>query len=77
MAPGWEACWGCFLVFFHMKVYCVFSLESPHRGCTCCSSLNYHTFRKNIKMTNFVFVVIEKTPITCFLNVQDFIYKDK
>ena len=21
-----------FLIFFNMKVYCVFSLESPHRG---------------------------------------------
>ena len=21
-----------FSIFFHMKVYCVFSLESPHRG---------------------------------------------
>ena len=23
---------GIFFIFFNMKVYCVFSLESPHRG---------------------------------------------
>ena len=23
---------GIFSIFFHMKVYCVLSLESPHRG---------------------------------------------
>ena len=28
IAPGQEA----FSIFFNMKVFCVFSLESPHRG---------------------------------------------
>lgn len=28
-------------------------------------------------MTNFVWVVIERTPITCFSNVLDLLYKDK
>ena len=41
-----------FLIFFNMKVYCVFSLESPHRGdsneCT-----QYTIFSMNLK--NFLY----------------------
>ena len=32
IAPGQEAKLGSFSLFFNMKVYCVFSLESPHRS---------------------------------------------
>ena len=32
IAPGQEAQYGYFSIFIYMKVYCVFSLESPHRG---------------------------------------------
>ena len=31
-APGQEAKRDIFSIFFNMKVYCVFILESPHRG---------------------------------------------
>ena len=32
IAPGQEANRNIFSIFINMKVYCVFSLESPHRG---------------------------------------------
>ena len=32
IVPGHAAKYGYFSIFFNMKVYCVFSLESPHRG---------------------------------------------
>ena len=32
IAPGQETNRNVFPIFFNMKVYCVFSLESPHRG---------------------------------------------
>ena len=32
IAPGQEAFWDIFSIFCNMKVFCVFSLESPHRG---------------------------------------------
>ena len=32
IAPGQEANRNIFSIFINIKVYCVFSLESPHRG---------------------------------------------
>ena len=31
-APSQEAKWDIFSTFFNLKVCCVFSIESPHRG---------------------------------------------
>ena len=37
-----------FSIFFHMKVYCMFSLESPHRGD--CNQYTQYTFFNITKM---------------------------
>ena len=45
-----------FLIFFNMKVYCVFSLESPYQG----DSNEYRSFAKKWRAKNrFNFIITE------------------
>ena len=50
IAPGQELKRNIFLIFFNMKVRCVFSLESPHRGDSN-EYTQYTTFIMNKKNT--------------------------
>ena len=41
---------GIFSVFFNMKVYCVFSLESPHRGDSSENTIYHFQYKKKISL---------------------------
>ena len=66
IAPGQEAHSNRDMIFFNMKVFCVFSLESPHRG----DSYEYTQYSiSNIKR-KITLNYTKSAAMVCFLGTQ-------